>query len=68
MIKSVKIIPFGGTMKNNIFFPADILLPDCQKVDYEKFSVIACDQYTSEPEYWENAENFSLYSTCCKLS
>lgn len=42
-------------MKNNIFFPADILLPDSKKVDYEKFSVIACDQYTSEPEYWENA-------------
>lgn len=42
-------------MKNNIFFPADILLPDKEKVDYSKFSVIACDQYTSEPEYWEIA-------------
>lgn len=30
--------------------PADILLP---KKDFEKFAVIACDQYTSEPEYWE---------------
>lgn len=34
--------------------PADILLP---KKDFEKFAVIACDQYTSEPQYWENAEN-----------
>ena len=32
------------------FFPADILLPES---DPEKWSVIACDQYTSEPEYWE---------------
>lgn len=30
--------------------PADILLPE---KDFEKFAVIACDQYTSEPEYWE---------------
>lgn len=35
------------------FFPADILLP---KKDFEKWSVIACDQYTSEPEYWEETE------------
>ena len=33
------------------FKPADILLPrDC---DYDKWSVVACDQYTSQPEYWE---------------
>lgn len=36
------------------FLPADILLPNC---DLERWSVIACDQYTSEPEYWENAAN-----------
>ena len=34
------------------FLPADILLPDC---DLENWSVIACDQFTSEPEYWEKA-------------
>ena len=33
--------------------PADILLPDFSRVDGEKWSVIACDQYTSEPEYWK---------------
>ena len=32
------------------FYSADILLP---KKDFEKWSVIACDQYTSEPEYWD---------------
>ncbi|MGI6280243.1 MAG: DUF1015 domain-containing protein [Acutalibacteraceae bacterium] len=32
------------------FFPADVLLP---KKDFRFFAVIACDQYTSEPEYWE---------------
>lgn len=35
---------------------ADILLPDFTKTDAHKWSVIACDQFTSEPEYWESAE------------
>ncbi len=36
------------------FYPADILLPkDC---DMEKWAVVACDQFTSEPEYWEAVE------------
>ena len=30
--------------------PADILLP---AENHEKWSVIACDQFTSEPEYWK---------------
>lgn len=34
-------------------YPADILLPDFTKVDGSKWAVVACDQYTSEPEYWE---------------
>ncbi|MBR6510291.1 MAG: DUF1015 domain-containing protein [Clostridia bacterium] len=32
---------------------ADILLP---KSDFKEWSVIACDQYTSEPEYWKEVE------------
>ena len=37
------------------FLPADILLP---KKNFEKWAVIACDQYTSEPAYWQAvAEN-----------
>ncbi len=36
------------------FKPADILLPrDC---DMSLWSVIACDQYTSRPEYWQRVE------------
>jgi len=35
--------------------PADILLPDFDRVDGEKWAVIACDQFTSRPEYWERA-------------
>ena len=34
------------------FSKADILLPE--KADMSKWAVIACDQYTSEPEYWED--------------
>lgn len=40
------------------FLRADILLPkfskDSEKM--KKWSVVACDQYTSEPEYWEAVE------------
>lgn len=35
-------------MKKHLL-PADILLP---KQNFENWAVIACDQYTSEPEYW----------------
>ena len=38
------------------FRPADILLPkDCE---YTKWSVVACDQYTSQPEYWQRVEEY----------
>lgn len=36
---------------NNALKPADILVPK-ESVYMEKWAVIACDQYTSEPEYW----------------
>lgn len=36
---------------------ADILLPDFDKYDPKRWAVVACDQFTSEPEYWEKAEN-----------
>ena len=35
--------------------PASILLPD-QNVSRETWACVACDQYTSEPEYWNQAE------------
>ncbi len=34
------------------FKPSDIMLPK-KNTDISKWSVIACDQYTSEPEYWK---------------
>lgn len=39
-----------------IFSPADILLPDLTKTDAGKWSVIACDQFTGDPAYWEETE------------
>ena len=36
------------------FKTADILIP--QEKYLEKWSVVACDQYTSEPAYWERVE------------
>ncbi len=35
------------------FLPADILLP---KADFDTWAVVACDQYTSEPDYWHDVE------------
>ena len=37
--------------------PAEILLP-APGVRMEKWACIACDQYTSEPEYWRQADTF----------
>ena len=42
-------------MKTNFpFQPANILLP--QNCDLSLWSVVACDQYTSQPEYWQRVE------------
>ncbi len=41
---------------NKCFKKADILLPNFEKNDAARWAVIACDQFTSEPEYWEKAE------------
>ncbi len=38
-----------------VFQAADILLPR-EGTDQSKWSVVACDQFTSEPEYWEAVE------------
>lgn len=35
------------------FFMADILLPKLSSQEMEKWAVVACDQYTGEPDYWE---------------
>ncbi|MBE0687848.1 MAG: DUF1015 domain-containing protein [Anaerolineaceae bacterium] len=33
----------------------EILLP-VDKIDFQKWAVIACDQYTSQPDYWRDVE------------
>lgn len=45
-------------MDHSGFKAADILLPDFQKVDGSRWSVVACDQFTSERSYWERAQAF----------
>jgi len=37
------------------FYPADILLP--READMTKWAVVACDQFTSQPEYWQAVED-----------
>ncbi|MCI8803499.1 MAG: DUF1015 domain-containing protein [Oscillibacter sp.] len=37
------------------FYPANILLP--KNVDMTKWAVVACDQFTSQPEYWQAVED-----------
>lgn len=37
------------------FKPANILVPN-EKTDMSSWSVVACDQYTSEPKYWEDVK------------
>ena len=48
---------FEVPMKN-CFYPADILLPDFSVTEGSKWAAVACDQFTSEPEYWEEADRF----------
>lgn len=36
------------------FIPCDILLPKTN--DFTKWSVVACDQYTSQPDYWDKVK------------
>ena len=60
MIECKALYCLGGVIKvrtvNDIGFAVpDILIPQ-QGTDFKKWAVIACDQYTSEPEYWENCE------------
>ncbi len=41
--------------KKSCFLSADILIPDFDKYDGTKWAAVACDQFTSEPDYWEAA-------------
>lgn len=39
----------------NCFVPAKILLPDAN-IPLSQWACLACDQFTSQPEYWQKAE------------
>lgn len=41
----------------NVFMPADILLPRDEFLD--KWPVIACDQFTSDPDYWNRVRTYT---------
>ncbi len=41
---------------HNCFHGGDILLP--QKISMKKWACVACDQYSSQPEYWNTVEDF----------
>lgn len=41
----------------DIFRPADILMPNVK--DMTAWSVVACDQFTSEPQYWEQVRKIA---------
>ena len=42
--------------KNNIGVIAPHILLPKEGTDFSKWAVVACDQYTSQPEYWEETE------------
>ncbi len=42
----------------SVFQPANILLPK-EDISLEQWCVVACDQYTSRPDYWEEAEKLA---------
>ena len=41
-----------GEPDMNAFLPADILMPQVDSM--EKWAVIACDQFSSNPAYWDS--------------
>lgn len=45
---------------SSAFKKADILIP--KNTDMTKWAVVACDQYTSQPEYWSETERLAAGS------
>lgn len=43
-------------MKKRVFIPGDILLP--QGIDYSRWSVIACDQFSAQRDYWDRVTEY----------
>lgn len=46
------------TMKDKLGIDISKVLLPKENTDMQKWAVVACDQYTSEPEYWESADKF----------
>jgi hypothetical protein len=46
-----------NTLKKVGICPPDILIPQ-PHIDLKKWAVVACDQYTSQKEYWESVAQF----------
>lgn len=55
--KGVNMADITSKLLNIGLHLPDIIIPK-PGVSLEKWAVIACDQYTSEPEYWEDVERF----------
>ena len=45
-------------MKNNLGIDISSVLLPVNDIDMQRWTVVACDQYTSEPEYWNDIDNF----------
>lgn len=43
-------------MRYNCCLPADILLPARDMIEQGRWATVACDQFTSEPHYWQQAD------------
>ena len=54
----------GGVMKKCYKF-GEILLP--KNTDVKNWAVVACDQYTSDPDYWNGIENSVVDPTTLRL-
>ena len=46
-----------GCLNMNVFMSAEVLLP--KECYLERWPVIACDQFTSDPAYWERVRQFA---------
>ena len=50
------------THKNHIYPDIALLVPEIllpsDRIDLQKWAVVACDQFTSEPDYWQEVSNY----------
>ena len=46
----------GTRNMSETFLPANILMPQVDSM--KKWAVIACDQFSSQPEYWDEVKEY----------